>query len=29
MYEIGQQIMTQPIEGLQVPKPLKNEALEI
>jgi quercetin dioxygenase-like cupin family protein len=29
MYEIGQQIMTQPIEGLQVRKPLKNEALEI
>lgn len=29
MYEIGQQIKTQLIEGLQVRKPLKNEALEV
>ena len=29
MYNIGQQIKTQPVDGLQVRKPLKNEALEI
>lgn len=29
MYEIGQLIKTQPIAGLQVRKPIKNDALEI
>lgn len=29
MYEIGQQIKTQPINGLQVRKPVKNETLEL
>ena len=29
MYETGQQIKTQPINGLQVRIPIKNEALEI
>lgn len=29
MYEIGQQIKDQPIEGLRIRKPLRNEALEI
>lgn len=29
MYEISQQIKSQPISGLQVRKPLKNQALEI
>lgn len=29
MYETGQQIKTQPISGLQMRKPIKNEALEI
>lgn len=29
MYETGQQIKTQPINGLQMRKPIKNEALEI
>ncbi|MGB5189423.1 cupin domain-containing protein [Robiginitalea sp.] len=29
MYEIGRQIKTQPIKGLQVRKPLKNDALEV
>ena len=29
MYEIGQKIRTQPIKGLQVRKPIKNNSLEV